>query len=71
MFRRHEGWGAEELAGGGELGGGQFCYAEVGDFGALNAVFFVRGHEDVGWLDVTVDYAVFVGVAEGFGDLLA
>ena len=71
LLWRHEGGRAEKLAGSGELGGGEFGDAEVGDLGALDSVLFFGGEQDVGGFDVTVDDAMFVGVAKGFGDLLA
>ena len=49
----------------------KFGDAKISDLGALNAVFFLRGQQDVGGLDIAMNDAVLVCVRERFRDLLS
>ena len=67
-LRRHEAHGADDVAG---LGQSVFSLerlgqAEIGDPDVSPGV-----EQEVGGLDVAVEYALLVGVGQGFGDLAA
>ena len=71
LLRRHEGGRAQDLPGHRGLSRGELGHAEVGDFRALDAVDLLGGEQDIGGLDVAVNDAALVRVAQGLGNPLA
>ncbi len=62
---------SQHLAGGGDLAGHKLGDAEVGDAGPLAAINLTRGQQDIGGLDIAVNHALAVRVAESFSEMLA